>query len=100
ATERNEIRVSTRTDPRGFAVVEVRDSGTGIPPEIQARIFDPFFTTKSAGEGTGLALWICSGILSALGGDIRVESEVGRGSTVRVTLPPVAIAARRRAPGR
>ena len=93
ATERNEIRVSTRTDARGFAVVEVRDSGTGIAPDIQARIFDPFFTTKSSGEGTGLGLWICSGILSALGGDIRVESEIGRGSTFRVTLPPVTIEA-------
>jgi signal transduction histidine kinase len=93
ATERNEIRVSTRTDARGHAVVEVRDSGTGIAPDIQARIFDPFFTTKSAGEGTGLGLWICSGILSALGGDIRVESESGRGSTFRVTLPPVTIEA-------
>ena len=93
ATERNEIRVSTRTDARGFAVVEVRDSGTGIPPEIQARIFDPFFTTKSSGEGTGLGLSICSGIVSALGGDIRVESETGRGSTFRVTLPPVTIEA-------
>jgi PAS domain S-box-containing protein len=86
--DRNEIRISTRTDARGFAVVEVRDSGTGIPVEIRDRIFDPFFTTKSAREGTGLGLWICHGILSAMGGDVRVESEIGRGSTFRVTLPP------------
>jgi PAS domain S-box-containing protein len=90
ATESNEIRVSTRTDGRGFAVIEVRDTGGGIPAAIREQIFDPFFTTKSAGEGTGLGLWICSGILSALGGDIRVDSEAGRGSTFRVTLPPVA----------
>jgi PAS domain S-box-containing protein len=100
ATERNEIRVSTRTDARGYAVVEVRDSGMGIPPEIQSRIFDPFFTTKSAGEGTGLGLWICSGILSALGGDIGVDSESGRGSTFRVTLPPVSIEAPGATPAR
>jgi PAS domain S-box-containing protein len=89
--ERNEIRVSTRTDAGGRAVVEVRDSGMGIPPEIRERIFDPFFTTKPASEGTGLGLWICSGILAALGGEVRVDSEIGRGSTFRVTLPPAVI---------
>src|SRR4051812_17720982 len=90
-TERNEIRVSTRTDGRGFAVVEIRDTGVGIPPEIRDRIFDPFFTTKPAGEGTGLGLWICSGILSGLGGEISVDSEKGKGSVFRVSLPPVAM---------
>ncbi len=91
--ERNEIRICTRTDARGHAVIEVRDSGMGIPLDIRERIFDPFFTTKSAGEGTGLGLWICQGILSALGGDVRVESEIGRGSTFRVTLPPAVMEA-------
>jgi PAS domain S-box-containing protein len=90
-TERNEIRVSTRTDAKGRAVVEVRDSGMGIPPEIREKIFDPFFTTKPASEGTGLGLWICSGILAALGGEVRVDSEIGRGSTFRVTLPPAVM---------
>ena len=90
-TERNEIRVSTRTDGRGHAVVEIRDTGGGIPVAIREKIFDPFFTTKSAGEGTGLGLWICSGILSALGGEIGVDSDMGKGSSFRVTLPPVAI---------
>ena len=90
-TERNEIRVSTRTDGRGYAVVEIRDTGVGIPAEIRDRIFDPFFTTKPAGEGTGLGLWICSGILSALGGEISVDSDKGKGSVFRVSLPPVAM---------
>ena len=91
-TERNEIRVSTRTDGRGYAVVEIRDTGAGIPAEIRDRIFDPFFTTKPAGEGTGLGLWICSGILSALGGEISVDSDIGRrAASFRVTLPPVAM---------
>jgi len=90
-TERNEIRVSTRTDGRGYAVIEIRDTGVGIPPEIRDRIFDPFFTTKPAGEGTGLGLWICSGILSALGGEITVDSDRGRGSVFRVSLPAVAM---------
>ena len=83
--------MTTRTDGNGRAVVEVRDSGMGIPLEIRERIFDPFFTTKPASEGTGLGLWICSGILSALGGEVRVESEIGRGSTFRVTLPPAVM---------
>ncbi|HVR61236.1 MAG TPA: ATP-binding protein [Polyangia bacterium] len=89
AAESNEIRVITRTDARGRAVVEIRDTGAGIPPDIQARIFDPFFTTKPAGVGTGLGLWICSGILGAMAGDIAVTSEPGRGATFRVTLPSV-----------
>ena len=92
-TERNEIRVSTRTDAQGRAIVEVRDTGMGIPPEIRERIFDPFFTTKPVGEGTGLGLWICSGILNALGGEVRVDSEIGRGSTFRVTLPAAVMEA-------
>jgi PAS domain S-box-containing protein len=92
-TERNEIRVSTRTDATGRAIVEVRDTGMGIPQEIRERIFDPFFTTKPASEGTGLGLWICSGILTALGGEVRVDSEIGRGSTFRVTLPPAVMEA-------
>jgi CheY-like chemotaxis protein len=72
-------------------VVEVRDSGLGIPPEIVARIFDPFFTTKPEGVGTGLGLWICKGILAGLGGEISVESQLGHGSIFRVTLPPAQV---------
>ncbi len=90
-TERNEIRVTTRTDGRGRAVVEVRDTGMGIPVENRERIFDPFFTTKPVGEGTGLGLWICHGIVSALGGEVKLDSEIGRGSTFRVTLPPAVM---------
>jgi signal transduction histidine kinase/CheY-like chemotaxis protein len=91
AADRNEIRVSTRTDRAGHAVIEVRDSGLGIPPEILARIFDPFFTTKPEGVGTGLGLWICKGILAGLGGEISVESQLGHGSTFRVTLPAALV---------
>ena len=87
--DKNEIRVTTRTDEEGRAVVEIRDTGRGIPPEIQARIFDPFFTTKAVGVGTGLGLWICQGILNPLGGAIGVVSDPGRGAVFRVTLPPV-----------
>jgi len=86
--DRNEIRITTRTDPAGWAVIEIRDSGRGISPEARSRIFDPFYTTKPVGEGTGLGLSICHGIVRSLGGDIMVCSEPGKGSTFRVALPP------------
>jgi signal transduction histidine kinase len=86
--EEHEIRLVTRVDAEGRAVVEVRDTGCGIKPEHQGRIFEPFFTTKAAGEGTGLGLSICHTIVRALGGDIALESLPGRGTTFRVLLPP------------
>jgi PAS domain S-box-containing protein len=85
--ERNQIRVATRTDGGAGVVIEVEDTGCGIPQENLGRIFDPFFTTRSTGLGTGLGLSICHGIVGALGGHIGVESDVGRGTTVRVALP-------------
>ncbi|MFW5920733.1 MAG: PAS domain S-box protein [Polyangiales bacterium] len=80
------IRVATRTDDRGRAVVEVQDSGMGIAPEDQERIFEPFWTDK-AGVGSGLGLAIVHGIVTAMGGEIAVSSERGEGTTFRVTLP-------------
>ncbi len=85
--EKNEIRVVSRTDARGRAVVEVSDTGPGIPPAHLGRIFDPFFTTKPVGVGTGLGLSICHNIVSGLGGEVEVETRVGQGTTFRVTLP-------------
>jgi len=87
---RNRIRVTTQGLP-GHVLVEISDTGTGIPPEILPRIFDPFFTTKPIGVGTGLGLAICHGIVTALRGDITVESTVGVGTTFRVTLPATAL---------
>jgi CheY-like chemotaxis protein len=87
SAQRNEIRIALHTDEAGRAVVEVRDTGTGIAPEHLPRLFDPFFTTKPVGEGTGLGLAICHGIVSSLGGELSVESQLGLGSTFRVTLP-------------
>jgi len=85
--EANEIRVVTGTDVRGRAILEVSDTGTGIPAEIADRIFDPFFTTKPWGVGTGLGLSICRSIVVGLGGEIAAERRAGGGTTMRVVLP-------------
>ena len=88
---KNEIRVSVRELPgQGAAVVQVADSGAGIPLEVQERIFQPFFTTKPIGQGTGLGLSVCRGIVTALGGEISFESEPATGTTFRVVLPTTA----------
>ena len=87
-SDAHQITVRTRTDDQGRAVVEIEDTGKGMPPEVQSRVFDPFFTTKDVGEGTGLGLSICHGIITALGGQIAIESATGRGTIVRVVLPP------------
>ncbi|MBI5497445.1 MAG: PAS domain S-box protein [Deltaproteobacteria bacterium] len=90
----NEIRVRIRTGDDGDAVVEVHDTGCGIPEELQERIFDPFFTTKPVGQGTGLGLSICKAIIASCGGTLTVRSRVGVGSCFTVTLPPSSGASR------
>jgi two-component system NtrC family sensor kinase len=80
------VTISTSSDGDDV-VLEVADTGGGIPEANLARIFDPFFTTKPVGQGTGLGLSICYGIVDKLGGRISVESEVERGTTFRVYLP-------------
>jgi PAS domain S-box-containing protein len=84
----NEVRVSARSE-RGEVIVEVRDNGQGVAKEALRHIFDPFFTTKAVGEGMGLGLSICQGIVAGLGGRIEVESEVGQGTVFRVIMPAV-----------
>jgi PAS domain S-box-containing protein len=88
ALDDNLITVATGTDPLGRVVIEVSDTGTGMSDEVRRHIFEPFFTTKPGGVGTGLGLSICQSIVTALGGEITVESALGRGSTFRVSLPP------------
>src|SRR3989441_11038469 len=80
------ITVRTRAGEHE-AVLEIADSGPGIPPEIRGKIFDPFFTTKAEGVGTGLGLSICYGIAQEHGGRIWVESEPGAGTRFFVALP-------------
>ena len=79
-----------------FVMVEVSDTGTGIPPEIIDKIFEPFFTSKEVGKGTGLGLSMVYGIVKQSGGYIYPESNVGRGTSFRIFLPrhvPEAVAA-------
>lgn len=84
--DRNEIRV--RTHAKGERVIiDVSDTGTGIPPEAIGRIFDAFFTTKEVGAGTGLGLAICQRIITDMGGTITVERTGGTGTMFRVALP-------------
>ncbi|XXF74966.1 ATP-binding protein [Myxococcaceae bacterium GXIMD 01537] len=84
--DRHEVRVVLRSDGERVTA-EVHDTGEGIAPDVIDRIFDPFYTTKPVGEGTGLGLSICHGIVTRFGGDITVSSELGRGSTFRVSFP-------------
>jgi two-component system NtrC family sensor kinase len=82
------LRISSDTETRGgFLAIDVSDSGSGIPDHILQSIFDPFFTTKSTGKGTGLGLSVSLGIARSHGGDIRVASRPGEGTTFTVLLP-------------
>ena len=68
-------------------LVEVEDTGHGIPPEVRAKIFEPFFTTKEVGKGTGLGLSMVYGIVKQTGGYVFCDSEPGTGATFRILLP-------------
>jgi len=88
AIERPGGTVTVATRAAGAEVVlEVRDTGKGIPEANLGRIFDPFFTTKPVGQGTGLGLPICYGIVEKMGGRITVESEIEKGTTFTVFIP-------------
>jgi CheY-like chemotaxis protein len=71
-------------------VLELRDSGPGIPLSRQGRIFEPFYTTKAIGEGTGMGLSMVHGIVHRLGGHVQLDSAPGRGTTFTVLLPVVS----------
>jgi signal transduction histidine kinase len=80
------IRIRSR-ELEDSALVTLEDDGCGIEPDVVERVFDPFFTTKPVGIGTGLGLSISHEIVREHGGSIEVDSEPGRGTTIRVRLP-------------
>ncbi|MDR3567497.1 MAG: ATP-binding protein [Syntrophobacteraceae bacterium] len=80
------ITIRSRLE-EGSVVIDIEDTGQGIPGDILERVFDPFFTTKPVGKGTGLGLSICYGIVKKLGGSITVDSMVGAGTTFHVHIP-------------
>jgi PAS domain S-box-containing protein len=86
---RHRITLRTRAED-GHAVIEVADTGPGVPPEHRERVFDPFFTTKEVGAGTGLGLFVCRNIVQGFGGQIEVTERPGGGALFRVRLPVMA----------
>jgi signal transduction histidine kinase len=92
--DRNELRVSIAV-VKGEVVVEVRDTGSGIPPDVLPHVFDPFFTTKAVGVGTGLGLSISRETVTEAGGSIALASEPGRGTSCRIVLPCLGAAVAR-----
>ncbi|HVR64615.1 MAG TPA: ATP-binding protein [Polyangia bacterium] len=89
----NEIEITTARAGDGRVVVDVRDTGSGIPAALRGKIFDAFFTTKPEGVGTGLGLSICHRLITEMGGAISVDSEEGKGSRFRVTLQAAGLEA-------
>jgi CheY-like chemotaxis protein/two-component sensor histidine kinase len=86
AAENNSIVVRLMTRD-GQAEVTIQDTGSGMSSEVLARALDPFFTTKPVGVGTGLGLSVCSNVIRACGGELCLETELGRGTTVTIRLP-------------
>ncbi|MFA5975285.1 MAG: ATP-binding protein [Elusimicrobiota bacterium] len=81
------LTVSLSKSGNDLLQIQISDTGTGIPPEVQKRMFEPFFTTKELGKGTGLGLSLVGDIVKNHQGKIDVQSEVGKGTTFRITLP-------------
>jgi two-component system NtrC family sensor kinase len=92
------LTLTTRRDAAGQVVLEAADTGPGIRAEVLPRLFEPFFTTKPPGQGTGLGLSLCRGIVEEHGGSISVESAVGQGARFRIELPVTAPAGEATAP--
>ncbi|MFP3983732.1 MAG: PAS domain S-box protein [Desulfurivibrionaceae bacterium] len=86
-TEGEEAELKEGLEPGSYVVLEVKDTGPGMSPDILERIFEPYFTTKKKGEGTGMGLSVVHGIVKSHDGNITVDSSPGRGAVFRVYLP-------------
>ena len=84
--EKGTVTIST-SKSSGSIKVSIKDTGRGIPKDIQSKLFEPFFTTKDVGKGTGLGLSICHSLIEKHQGSIEVKSEVGKGSEFVIVLP-------------
>ncbi len=85
---RGRVTVSSRSEGDSIEI-RIADTGVGIPEEIRDKIFDPFFTTRMVGEGTGLGMTVAGEVVKDCGGDINIESEIKKGTTVVIRLPLV-----------
>lgn len=90
--ERGGVVTVSTSHEKGQVAVRITDNGHGIPPETLTRVFEPFFTTRPVGEGTGLGLAVCHGIINRHGGSIDIQSVPGSGTTVTVRLAAAASA--------
>lgn len=88
--DKSELKINPEEGTLSCLMISVSDTGTGMPAHVQEKVFEPFFSTKEPGKGSGLGLSMVYGFVTQSGGHIRIDSEEGSGTTVRLYLPPAA----------